>query len=120
MPDDIREELESTGRMADYRARPHYQRNDYLAWIGRAASPATRRRRTDRMLRELGHEPSVVGVARLYRDVAATLVIDEADRALAPEVRDAGMECVVAETVMVGADEAAALARVVLDAARRQ
>ena len=32
----------------------------------------------DRMLAELGHPVSVVGVARLYRDLAATLVIDEA------------------------------------------
>ena len=53
MPDDIREELETSGRMDDYRARPHYQRNDYLAWIGRAATPATRRKRLDQMLHEL-------------------------------------------------------------------
>ena len=35
----------------------------------------------DRMLRELGTEPSVVGVARLYASWAGTLVIDEADAA---------------------------------------
>ena len=33
----------------------------------------------DRLLASLGHEPSVVGVARLYRDLAAVLVIDEVD-----------------------------------------
>ena len=33
----------------------------------------------DRMLVELGHESSVVGVARLYRDLASVLVIDHAD-----------------------------------------
>ena len=33
----------------------------------------------DRLLRELGHEASVVGVARLYAPLVATLVIDEAD-----------------------------------------
>ncbi|HVV38081.1 MAG TPA: 2-phospho-L-lactate transferase [Acidimicrobiales bacterium] len=71
----------------------------------------------DRMLRELGHDASVVGVARLYRDLAATLVIDEADRDLAPAVEDAGMRCVVAPTIMHDADAAAALARVCLDAA---
>lgn len=53
MPDDIREALESSGRAADYEARPHYQRNDYLAWIDRAKTPATRRRRLDQMLHEL-------------------------------------------------------------------
>jgi LPPG:FO 2-phospho-L-lactate transferase len=71
----------------------------------------------DRMLRELGHDASVVGVARLYRDLAATLVIDEADRDLAGAVEDAGMRCVVAPTVMRDADDAAALARICLDAA---
>jgi len=68
----------------------------------------------DRMMAELGHESSVVGIARLYRDVAATLVIDEADAALAPRVEDVGLRCVVAPTVMHGAEEAAALARVTL------
>jgi LPPG:FO 2-phospho-L-lactate transferase len=71
----------------------------------------------DRMLRELGHDASVVGVARLYRDIAATLVVDEADRDLAAAVEAAGMRCVVAPTVMRTSDDAAALARVALAAA---
>ena len=41
----------------------------------------------DRMLAELGHPVSVVGVAALYRELAATIVIDEADRALARRSR---------------------------------
>ncbi len=40
----------------------------------------------DRMLANLGHEVSVVGVARLWAPLAATLVVDEADSELAPEV----------------------------------
>ena len=68
----------------------------------------------DRLLRELGHEASVVGVARIYAPLAATLVVDEADADLAPAVEDAGMTCVVAPTIMKGPAEAAALARVVL------
>ncbi len=71
----------------------------------------------DRMLRELGHDASVVGVARLYRDLAATLIVDEADRDLAPAVEDAGMRCVVAPTIMRSVDDAAALAEVALAAA---
>lgn len=70
----------------------------------------------DRLLRELGHESSVVGVARLYAAVAATLVIDEADADHADAVRAEGMRCVIAPTVMRGAPEAAALADVVLAA----
>ncbi|MCL4421983.1 MAG: 2-phospho-L-lactate transferase, partial [Actinobacteria bacterium] len=40
----------------------------------------------DHMMAELGHEPSVVGVARLYARLAATLLIDESDAALAGQV----------------------------------
>ncbi|MHB1533551.1 MAG: 2-phospho-L-lactate transferase [Acidimicrobiales bacterium] len=71
----------------------------------------------DRLLAELGHEPSVVGVARLWAPYAATLVVDHADAGLAPQVEQAGMVCVVTETVMKGPAQAAALARAVLDGA---
>lgn len=68
----------------------------------------------DRLLTELGHDASVVGVARLYAPLAAKLVIDEADADLADAVRAEGIEAVVAPTMMYGPPEAAALARVVL------
>ena len=71
----------------------------------------------DRLLAELGHEVSVVGVARLYAPLAAALVVDDADAALAPAVEAAGMRCVVTPAVMRGPAEAAALARVVVGAA---
>ena len=64
-----------------------------------------------RMLRELGEEASVVGVARRYRDVAGTLVIDEADADLASVVADAGVRAVVAPTIMSSPEAAAELAR---------
>jgi LPPG:FO 2-phospho-L-lactate transferase len=70
----------------------------------------------DRLLRELGHESSVVGVARLYAPLAAALVVDEADADLASAVEREGMRCVVAPTVMSSPDAAEALARTVLDA----
>lgn len=72
----------------------------------------------DRLLAELGHEPSVVGVARLYAPWAGTLVVDEADAALASHVEAEGVRCVVTPTVMSSPERAAALGRVVLDAAR--
>jgi LPPG:FO 2-phospho-L-lactate transferase len=68
----------------------------------------------DRMLEELGHEASVVGVAKLWAAFASTLVIDEADAHLASAVEDAGIRAVVAPTVMTGPAEASALAKVVL------
>jgi LPPG:FO 2-phospho-L-lactate transferase len=70
----------------------------------------------DRLLAELGHEPSVVGVARLWAPFAGTLVIDEADAGLAGAVEATGVRAVVAPAVMSGPAESAALARVVLDA----
>jgi LPPG:FO 2-phospho-L-lactate transferase len=72
----------------------------------------------DRLLRELGTEPSVVGVARLYASWVGTLVIDEADAAHAAAVEAEGMRCVVAPTVMSSPERAANLASVVLGARR--
>ncbi|MDQ3106547.1 MAG: 2-phospho-L-lactate transferase CofD family protein, partial [Actinomycetota bacterium] len=68
----------------------------------------------DRMLIELGHESSVVGVARLYAEWCATLVIDTADADLADAVEAEGVRALVAPTIMKGPDETAALATVVL------
>ncbi len=70
----------------------------------------------DRLLREMGFESSVVGVARWYAPWMGTLVIDEADAALAGAVEAEGVRCVVAPTVMSTVAHAAALARTVLDA----
>jgi LPPG:FO 2-phospho-L-lactate transferase len=70
----------------------------------------------DRMLTELGHEATVVGVARLYAPIAGTLVVDTADAALAPQVEAAGMRCVVADTVMKTPEVAASLTRTCLAA----
>ena len=53
MPDDVRAELDECGLMDLYRQRPFYQRNDYLAWIGRAVKVETRRKRIEQMLEEL-------------------------------------------------------------------
>ena len=72
----------------------------------------------DRMLTELGHEASVVGVARLYADIASVLVIDEADASLAAAVRAEGIEPLVTRTIMSDTEVATALARIVLDGSR--
>jgi LPPG:FO 2-phospho-L-lactate transferase len=68
----------------------------------------------DRLLRELGHEDSVVGIARLYAPFVGTLVIDHADAHRADEVRAAGLRCVVTDTIMRDPAAAAALCEVVL------
>lgn len=71
----------------------------------------------DRMLRELGHEASVVGVARLYASIASALVIDPVDAHLARQVEAAGMRAVVIPSVMSTPEISAELSRTVLDAA---
>lgn len=70
----------------------------------------------DRMMTELGHEASVVGVARLYAPVCSTLVIDQQDEHLASAVEREGMRCVVTDTIMKSPEVTRALARTVLSA----
>lgn len=53
MPAEIREALVSLDLLDAYRARPAYQRNDYLGWIARAKLPETREKRMRQMVREL-------------------------------------------------------------------
>jgi LPPG:FO 2-phospho-L-lactate transferase len=91
-------------------------RRDGVVAVSPLVAGAALKGPADRLMAELGHEPSVVGVARLYEPFAATLVVDEADAGLAAAVEDAGMRCVVAPTIMHGPAEAAALASVVLGA----
>jgi len=71
----------------------------------------------DTLMADLGHEASVAGVARLYAEVAGTLVVDEADHDQVAAVEAEGMRCVVTPTVMNGSESAAALASTVLGAA---
>jgi LPPG:FO 2-phospho-L-lactate transferase len=93
------------------------RRNDVVA-VSPLVAGAALKGPADRLLRELGTEPSVVGVARLYASWAGTLVIDEADAELSPAVEAEGVRCVVAPTVMSSPERAADLARVVLGAGR--
>jgi LPPG:FO 2-phospho-L-lactate transferase len=72
----------------------------------------------DRLMAELGHEPTVVGVARLYAGFVGTLVVDEADSDAAEAVEACGVRCVVAPTVMHTPDHAATLASLLLDSGR--
>lgn len=64
----------------------------------------------DRMMRELGEQATVVGIARRYRDLAATLVIDEADSEFTGEIEDQGMQVIAVPTIMSEPGVALALA----------
>ncbi len=70
------------------------------------------------LMRAMGFEVSVRGVAACYRDLADALVIDQVDAALAGDIRALGMRVVITDTIMRGPAEKRALARVALDAVR--
>jgi len=72
------------------------------------------------MMEGLGHDVSVVGVARLYAGVADTLIIDEVDATRRGDVEAAGVRCVVANTIMRDADASRALGMTALATANVQ
>jgi len=67
----------------------------------------------DRLLRELGHEVSALGVARHYVGLVGTFVVDRVDAAAATQIEALGMRCLAVDTVMSDPGRAAALAEVV-------
>ena len=93
------------------------ERREQVVAISPIVGGAALKGPADRMLVELGMEASVVGIARLYASIAATLVIDPVDAALAPQIEAAGMRVVITESVMKTADIGRELARRTLAAA---
>jgi LPPG:FO 2-phospho-L-lactate transferase len=69
---------------------------------------------SDKMLAELGHEPSALGVAKLYADITGTFVIDPADKTQAELIRKLGMKVEVVPTVMKTRTQKRNLARSLL------
>ena len=69
-----------------------------------------------RMMKSMGMAPSAVQVARLYEDFLDILVLDNADRSLAPAVEALGIRAVVTNTIMSGRRRKKALACAVLEA----
>ena len=68
----------------------------------------------DRLLRELGHEVSTLGVVDFYEGLVGTWIIDEADADLADAIRARGSRVEVTTTVMADPVNAERLAKVVL------
>jgi LPPG:FO 2-phospho-L-lactate transferase len=71
-----------------------------------------------KIMLELGEEASSLGIARYYRGVIRTLLIDHSDAALAPRIRELGIEPVVTDAVMRTPADRARLARQCVDLAR--
>jgi LPPG:FO 2-phospho-L-lactate transferase len=92
------------------------ERRDRVVGVSPIVAGAALKGPADRLLREMGFESSVVGVARWYAPWMATLVIDEADAGLAGAVEAEGVRCVVAPTIMSTVERSTALSRTVIDA----
>lgn len=71
-----------------------------------------------KMMRELGAEPSALGIVRHYGGLVDGWVIDSADAALAGAIVGAGKSVLVTDTIMDRAEKRAALARQVVDFAQ--
>jgi len=68
----------------------------------------------DRLLGELGHEVSCVGVADFYRGLLGTLIIDEADAHLSDVLEGRGIDVRVTTTIMAAPANAQRLAHEVV------
>ena len=69
----------------------------------------------DRMLTSLGHESSVLGVARMFDDQVDGFVLDEIDRSSEDVVEALGLRTLVTDTIMRDVAGRARLARAVLE-----
>lgn len=95
------------------------QRRERVVGISPIIGGAALKGPADRMLRELGMQPTALGVARLYADICGTFVIDTVDVALAPQIEALGMRCIVTDTIMKDDAVARALATTVFEAGSR-
>jgi hypothetical protein len=68
------------------------------------------------MMRAVGPPPNPVEVARMYRDVAASFVLDSRDQELAGDLNGLGLRTLVLDTVMT--DGGGRLAAEILEAFR--
>jgi len=69
---------------------------------------------SDKMLKQLGHQPSAKGVAKLYADFTGTFVIDPVDQAQTDAIRELGMKVAILPTVMKTLGQKRRLARALL------
>ncbi|MCL0054900.1 2-phospho-L-lactate transferase [Dehalococcoidia bacterium] len=68
-----------------------------------------------KMLEELGHDVSALGVARRYMDLCDFFVIDTKDSDLVADIDHLGMKAYVTDTVMVDENDKIKLAEYILD-----
>lgn len=71
-----------------------------------------------KIMRELGHEPSALEVAKFYTGLIDAIVIDRVDAGLVAPIRALGVDGVVADTIMKSDRDQASLAETVCAFAR--
>jgi LPPG:FO 2-phospho-L-lactate transferase len=69
---------------------------------------------SDKMLAQLGHAPSALGVAKLYADFTGTFVIDPVDKSQSTAISGLGVQVAVLPTVMSTRAQKRNLARALL------
>jgi LPPG:FO 2-phospho-L-lactate transferase len=90
------------------------RRRDDVVAVSPIISGAALKGPADRLLAELGHAVSCVGVADYYEGLIGTFIIDLADADLRDVISARGVKVEVTTTVMADPDDALRLARVVL------
>jgi LPPG:FO 2-phospho-L-lactate transferase len=90
------------------------RRRDDVVAVSPIIAGAALKGPADRLLRELGHDVSTLGVVDFYEGLVGTWIIDEADAALATAIRERGARVEVTTTVMADPQDAERLAKVVL------
>jgi len=94
-------------------------RRDSVVAISPIIGGAALKGPADRMLREMGHEATALGVARLYAEICGIFIVDEIDADLSSDIERLGMRCIVTRTLMKSDDTARALAATALNAVAR-
>jgi LPPG:FO 2-phospho-L-lactate transferase len=74
---------------------------------------------TVELMQAQGVRPDALGVAELYREIAAGLVMDTADAALAPSIAALGYRIAVRPTTLDDSDSASRVAAAALDRLRQ-
>ncbi len=130
LSDDVRRALQDAGRVVIAPSNPLIsidpmlripgvheilrERRDDVVAVSPIIQGAALKGPADRLLRELGHEVSTLGVVDFYEGLVGTWIIDEADAALAEAIRSRGVRVEVTTTVMADPVNAERLAKVVL------
>jgi LPPG:FO 2-phospho-L-lactate transferase len=75
---------------------------------------------SDKMMSELGLEVSATGVARLYREIASTLIIDEVDASQRGDIEALGLTVETAQSIMRTDEDKERLAKFVMFAGQQR